>query len=407
MSDSRFVLKLLYQYYPILNQLVEKFSYFSFQDYQEVFKELNDNSDELQKSFSSLCENRIITVTGFDNQYEITYIYRELINYLRNEQELQLIGEIKAYINEFEVFIHFMDDQLKLELLDTNELLRQISKLDGYLARIIDKLEQNEQAVKNIVENIKSAQGYRSVAQRYKECNETWDEYVNPLIDMIDIKGLFAEKIEKLEKLLDQFIQHPEIFGENLVKIKLCRHRLIKLSPIAHETMDRCYKLILPLHEELRVNHSISRGAVILLADIRKGLNKVNINQHIQLFSHHRKEIFCHKHALLSFEVNRRKYQSKLADFPDLENITVSTQKLFILKVKEVDKLIQPDLPISDVLLHLQQRFPDASFQSLLYWRSLLTSNTKYISNMLDTEKVYHFDDFDFISHPRTLELKS
>lgn len=407
MSDSRFVLKLLHQHYPFLSQLVEKFSYFSFQDYQKIFEELNNNSDELQKSFSSLCENCIITATGFDNQYEITYIYRELINYLRNEQELQLIGEIKAYIDELETFIRFIDGQLKLDILDSHELLKQISKLDGYLARIIDKLEHNEQAVKKKVEDIKSAQGYRSVAQRYKECNETWEEYVSPLIDMIDPNGLFDEKIEKLEKRLDQFIQHPEIFGDNLVRLKLCRHRLIKLGTIAHETMDRCHKLILPLRDELRVNHSISRGAVLLLSDIRKGLNKVNINNYIQLFSHHRKEIFCHKHALLSFEINRRKYQSKPVDFPDLKNITVSTQKLFILEVKEVDKLIQPDLPISDVLLYLQQRFPEASFQSLLYWRSLLTSNTKYISNMLETEKIYHFGDFDFISHPRTLKLKS
>jgi hypothetical protein len=114
MSDSRFILKLLGKYYPLLNQLIEKFSYFSFQDYQKIFEELNNSSDELQKSFSSLCENRIIITTGFDNQYEITYIYRDLINYLRNEQELQLIEEIKAHIHELETFICFMVSQLKL-----------------------------------------------------------------------------------------------------------------------------------------------------------------------------------------------------------------------------------------------------------------------------------------------------
>jgi hypothetical protein len=113
------------------------------------------------------------------------------------------------------------------------------------------------------------------IAQRYRRVLEAYDQYVEPMNQMMDTgpQGTFYRYLEEAEYALDLAFERLTIQGA------LYSHRL-QLRQVAHQTKElrrfgrtvaqQCADTLLPLREELRQHNLLTSAISRLLGQVRR-----------------------------------------------------------------------------------------------------------------------------------------
>jgi hypothetical protein len=159
--------------------------------------------------------------------------------------------------------------------LEMDRVRRSANKLAELFRQISLQLDQDRHAICDLAESAKSADSNVPVTQRYRRVLEAFDQYVEPMNEMMDTgpKGTFYRHLEDAERSLD-------LAGEQLtIRGALYSHRL-QLRQVAHQAKElrrfgrlvaqQCAAILLPLREKLRQNNAVSSAVSLLLSQVRK-----------------------------------------------------------------------------------------------------------------------------------------
>lgn len=246
---------------------------FSFQDVQALIKRFSPllGSEQIYKEAQRLLQAEIFIPLAKSSQLELNRAVLDFAEYLLQEHNLGMAQDIQSRIHELNRL------SLKLEQSaisrDAPELRRFIWQMDERIREVVKHFQNNETAILNLVDKAKSDERNLSLSRRYKAVMEAFDEYIDPMLQLVDINGPFQHTIGRLEALLSEQILQLEITGglntEKELLLQL-RTRLLDMNQTGRESLTRSADALMPLREELRKNTLLSRNASAILGLMRK-----------------------------------------------------------------------------------------------------------------------------------------
>ncbi len=212
----------------------------------------------------------LVPVAKSPNRFELNAQIHDFLAYLRREHRLGLCLEIEAYLRHLERLAgHILD---AFEIRDGNDLARQLRLLDMRVRDVLKKLDNDEQALVAVADRAKTSDRQIPLRQRYAEVLSTWDEYVEPMIQLVSADGAFEQGVHRVEQVLMKLLGEQQRLGQLVDDDLLLRThaRILEMQTTAQLTLRKARELLLPLREEARRHNAVTRGAALALSAIRK-----------------------------------------------------------------------------------------------------------------------------------------
>lgn len=372
MLSARKILRCLDDYWPVLEALATRSQLYSFSffDVQALFQRYfpHLSSEQVFREAQKLLTQEILIPQAKSSQLELNRAVLEFIQFLTQEHTLGTVGDIESRINELNRLRARLDQSVRQK--DVHEMRRFVRLMDERIREVVKHFRRNEAAIMHLVEQAKADDSQLSLARRYAAVMEAFDEYIEPVLQMIDIKGPFQLQIDELEQTLSELIGFIEDTGflqgdkEPLIQL---RTRLLDMNQIGRESLTRSTDVLMPLREELRKNTLISRNASLVLATLRKQGFEPLLEQLVPKFSSdHQKFSLGSANQIVSYMAELVDYEDENYQLPD----SVDSQpgaNIRVPDVQDVLKSVRSQKHNTDISRYLLSSYPQLPVDELLF----------------------------------------
>lgn len=205
MIEPKRVLRALAEHWALLEPLCEHFDQGTL-SLSELRLQLGaQQQDSTPQDITNLLDvwirlDILVPVAKSPNRFELNAQIHDFLSYLRREHRLGLCLEIEAYLRHLERLAGYIQDAFDIR--DANDLARQLRLLDMRVRDVLKKLANDEQALVAVADRAKTSNRQIPLRQRYAEVLATWDEYVEPMIQLVNADGAFEQGVRKVENVL-------------------------------------------------------------------------------------------------------------------------------------------------------------------------------------------------------------
>lgn len=326
----------------------------------------------------------LVPVARSPNRFELNAQIHDFLAYLRREHRLGLCLEIEAYLRHLERLADNIQDAF--EVRDSEDLARQLRLLDMRVRDVLKKLANDEQALLGVAERAKTSDRQIPLRQRYAEVLATWDEYVEPMIQLVAADGAFEQGVHRVEQVLLKLLGEQQRLGQLVDDDQLLRThaRILEMQTVAQLTLRRARELLLPLREEARRHNAITRGAALALSVARKkGLDAVP-QAAVPLFSRPQSTFLGSASQVEAYVYALARFEPKPAQFPKSSAKPKTDAPRAPLTVREMLDRCEQALPLPDLMAWLLEQEPDGATDELLYWFSRLSRDARFQRERLE-----------------------
>jgi hypothetical protein len=383
MIDPKRVLRALAEHWTLLEPLCERFDSGTL-SLIELRNQLTAQlPDSTPVDITALLDQWIrldilVPVAKSPNRFELNAQIHDFLAYLRREHRLGLCLEIEAYLRHLERLAGYIQDAF--EVRDASDLARQLRLLDMRVRDVLKKLANDEQALVAVAERAKTSDRQIPLRQRYAEVLATWDEYVEPMIQLVAADGAFEQGVYRVEHVLLRLLGEQQRLGQLVDDDLLLRThaRILEMQTTAQLTLRRARELLLPLREEARRHNAVTRGAALALAAIRrKGLDAVP-QAALPLFSRPQSTFLGSAAQVEAYVYALARFQPKPAQFPKASATRKGEAPRAPRTAREMLERCQQALPLPDLMLWLLEQEPEGATDELLYWFSRLSRDARF-----------------------------
>ena len=383
MIDPKRVLRALAEHWTLLEPLCERFDAGTL-SLVELRNQLSNQLPEgTPTDVTALLDQWIrldilVPVAKSPNRFELNAQIHDFLAYLRREHRLGLCLEIEAYLRHLERLAGYIKDAF--EVRDAADLARQLRLLDMRVRDVLKKLANDEQALVAVAERAKTSDRQIPLRQRYAEVLATWDEYVEPMIQLVAADGAFEQGVYRVEHVLLRLLSDQQRLGQLVDDDLLLRThaRILEMQTTAQLTLRKARELLLPLREEARRHNAVTRGAALALAAIRrKGLDAVP-QASLPLFSRPQSTFLGTASQVEAYVYALARFEPKPAQFPKAHNSRKGEAPRAPRTAREMIERCEQALPLPDLMLWLLEQEPDGATDELLYWFSRLSRDARF-----------------------------
>jgi hypothetical protein len=325
-----------------------------------------------------------IPVAKSPNRFELNAQIHDFLSYLRREHRLGLCLEIEAYLRHLERLAGYIQEAF--EARDANDLARQLRLLDMRVRDVLNKLANDEQALVSVAELAKTSDRQIPLRQRYAEVLATWDEYVEPIIQLVNADGAFEQGVRKVETVLLRMLTDQQRLGHLVDDDMLLRThaRILEMQTSAQLTLRHARELLLPLREEARRHNAVTRGAALALSAIRrKGIDAVP-QAAMPMFTRPQSTFLGSANQVEAYVYALARFEPKPARFPKASLTRKGEPPRAPRTVKEMVERCEEALPMPDLMVWLLEQEPTGATDELLYWFSRLSREKRFKRERLD-----------------------
>jgi hypothetical protein len=389
MIDPKRVLRALAEHWTLLEPLCERFDAGTL-SLTELRKQLVIQLPESTPvDITALLDQWIrldilVPVAKSPNRFELNAQIHDFLAYLRREHRLGLCLEIEAYLRHLERLAGYIKDAF--EVRDAADLARQLRLLDMRVRDVLKKLANDEQALVAVAERAKTSDRQIPLRQRYAEVLATWDEYVEPMIQLVAADGAFEQGVYRVEHVLLRLLGEQQRLGQLVDDDLLLRThaRILEMQTTAQLTLRRARELLLPLREEARRHNAVTRGAALALAAIRrKGLDAVP-QASLPLFSRPQSTFLGSASQVEAYVYALARFQPKPAQFPKAHSTRKGEAPRAPRTAREMLERCEQALPLPDLMVWLLEQEPEGATDELLYWFSRLSRDARFQRERLE-----------------------
>ena len=389
MIDPKRVLRALAEHWTLLEPLCERFD----QGTLSLVELRNQLAAQLPAGtptdITALLDQWIrldilIPVAKSPNRFELNAQIHDFLAYLRREHRLGLCLEIEAYLRHLERLADYILDAFAVR--DANDLARQLRLLDMRVRDVLKKLANDEQALVAVAERAKTSDRQIPLRQRYAEVLATWDEYVEPMIQLVAADGAFEQGVHRVEQVLLKLLTDQQRLGQLVDDDLLIRThaRILEMQTTAQLTLRRARELLLPLREEARRHNAVTRGAALALAAIRrKGLDAVP-QAALPLFSRPQSNFLGSANQVEAYVYALARFEAKPTQFPKASGKRSNQATRAPRTAREMLERCEQALPLPDLMTWLVQQEPEGATDELLYWFSRLSRDSRFQRERLE-----------------------
>ncbi|BAU76543.1 Mks condensin complex protein MksB [Metapseudomonas furukawaii] len=326
----------------------------------------------------------LVPVAKSPNRFELNAQIHDFLAYLRREHRLGLCLEIEAYLRHLERLAGYIQEAF--EIRDGNDLARQLRLLDMRVRDVLKKLDNDEQALVAVADRAKTSDRQIPLRQRYAEVLATWDEYVEPMIQLVAADGAFEQGVRRVEQVLLRLLGEQQRLGQLVDDDLLLRThaRILEMQTSAQLTLRKARELLLPLREEARRHNAVTRGAALALSVIRKkGLDAVP-QAAMPLFTRPQTTFLGSASQVEAYVYALARFQPKPAHFPKSSGPRKSTAPRSPKTAREMLDRCEQALPLPDLMVWLLEQEPEGATDELLYWFSRLSRDSRFQRDRLE-----------------------
>ena len=404
MIDPKRVLRALAEHWALLEPLCERFDAGTL-SLVELRKQLSLQLPEGSPlEVTALLDawirlDILVPVAKSPNRFELNAQIHDFLAYLRREHRLGLCLEIEAYLRHLERLAGHIQDAF--EVRDAEDLARQLRLLDMRVRDVLKKLANDEQALLGVAERAKTSDRHIPLRQRYAEVLATWDEYVEPMIQLVAADGAFEQGVRRVEQVLLKLLGEQQRLGQLVDDDLLLRThaRILEMQGIAQLTLRRARELLLPLREEARRHNAVTRGAALALAAIRrKGLDAVP-QAALPLFSRPQSNFLGSAAQVEAYVYALARFEPKPSQFPKASAGRRASPPRAPRTAREMLERCEQALPLPDLMHWLLEQEPEGATDELLYWFSRLSRDARFQRERLERR--------DYLTRDHQLSLSS
>ena len=372
MLSARKILKCLDEYWPVLEALARtsQLQSFSFQDVQSLFQRHYPGlaSEQIFREAQKLLQLEVLIPQAKSSQLELNRAVLEFIQYLTQEHLLGTVGDIQSRIEELNRLKNRLATAAKQK--DVAEMRRFTRLMDERVREVVKHFRKNEMAILHLVEKAKADDSQLALQRRYAAVMEAFDEYIEPVLQMIDIAGPFQKHIDELEQTLSDLIHWIEDTGflandkEPLIQL---RTRLLDMNQIGRESLSRSTDVLMPLREEMRKNTLISRNASLVLATMRKrGLEPLMAELALKFSSDHQKFSLGSANQITSYVAELVDYQDENYQLPEQIDQSIP-DNIRVPELRDVLNSARQQRSNTDLSKWLANSYPQLPVDELLF----------------------------------------
>ena len=389
MIDPKRVLRALAEHWTLLEPLCERFDAGTL-SLPELRNQLGAQlPDATASDITSLLDlwirlDILVPVAKSPNRFELNAQIHDFLAYLRREHRLGLCLEIEAYLRHLERLAGHIQDAF--EIRDGQDLARQLRLLDMRVRDVLKKLDNDEQALAGVAERAKTSDRQIPLRQRYAEVLATWDEYVEPMIQLVAADGAFEQGVRRVEQVLLRLLGEQQRLGHLVDDDLLLRThaRILEMQTSAQLTLRRARELLLPLREEARRHNAVTRGAALALSVIRKrGLDAVP-QAALPLFSRPQSNFLGAASQVEAYVYALARFQPTPAQFPQSAGTRRQSSPRAPKTAREMVDRCEQSLPLPDLMTWLLEQEPEGATDELLYWFSRLSRDSRFDRERLE-----------------------
>lgn len=413
MIPAKKLLNTLTEHWGVLELLFKRFKMadFSLKDVQNAIKQKQPSwsNERIYKETNRLLNQDIIIPLAKSSQLEINRAIADFATFLLQEEHLGLAQEISVLVDDLARLGSRLAKAGEIE--DYDELRRFSRIMDDRVRKIMKLFAHNENAILNIVEQAKANNAVQSLQKRYQAVIEAFDEYIEPMLEMVDIRGDFHACFNTIETQISAQIEQIDRLGKSYQDKRMLeqlRTRILEMHLVGRESLRKSADMLMPLREELRRNNLITRQAAKVLGLVRKnGVDNMlsavqpNFVSDAQRFSlGQQRHIVAYMAGLVDFEHDEYQlpehddvpaYQSP--HIPDYNHVKTQFRKRF----KNASKKAQP------LLSFLDESYPDLEADEMLFlYQKLISDGDLEISQSQEKVKIkiaqQHFSLYPFNS---------
>lgn len=372
MIAPRKLIRCLDEHWTLIEWLVERsqHSSFSVQDVQHLIQKANPqySSEQVFKETQRLLQLEVLIPLAKSSQLELSSTILEFAQHLLHEEQLGLATDIESRVLELNRLSSRMAQAASQR--DSRELRRFARAMDDRIREVLKQFAQNEQAILSLVERAKADESKLSLARRYAAVMDAFDDYIEPVLLLVDINGAFQHSISSIELQLTEQIQQIEVTGvlhqdkESLLQL---RTRLLEMNQVGRESLSRCADLLMPLRDELRRNTLLSRNASFLLGQMRKKGIEHTLDPLVPgLRSDAQKFSLGSANQITSYMAELCQYQHDAYEVPDAID-SAHASLMQVPEVKDVLRKARTMKQLPDLSRWLADSYPELPVDELLF----------------------------------------
>lgn len=382
MIPAKKVLNTLNEHWSVLELLFKRFKMtdFSVKDVQNIIKHKNPQwpSERIFKETNRLLNQEIIIPLAKSSQLEINRAVADFASFLLQEEHLGLADEITVLVHD----LSRLGDRLAqaADEGDHSELSRFSRIMDERVRKIIKLFLHNENAIFNIVEQAKSDNSSISLKKRYQAVIDAFNEYIEPMLEMIDIRGEFHACFNVIEQQLSLQIDNIELYGRGAHEKRMLeqlRTRILDMHLVGRESLRKSADMLMPLREELRRNTLITRQASKVLGLIRKnGVDRVLSPVQPEFVSDVQRFSLGQQRHIIAYMAGLNEFEHQEYQLPDQTEVPAYHNR-HIPDYEDVLRLFSSESSPKQALLgFLNHQYPELDADEMLFlYQKLISDN--------------------------------
>ena len=197
----------------------------------------------------------------------------DFVRGLTREHELGLAAVLQARIAAIREATQALNEGMQGG--DMDRVRGAANQLAELFRQISLQLDQDRHALLELAEDAKSADASMPIAQRYRRVLEAYDQYVEPMNQMMDTgpQGTFYRYLEEAERSLDLAFEQLSVQGglySHRLQLRQVAHQAKELRRFGRLIAQQCADTVLPLREEMRQHNALTSAVSLLLGQVRK-----------------------------------------------------------------------------------------------------------------------------------------
>ncbi len=355
----------LHRHWEVIERLIIQGSHLSVLTHEMIISAVKqafpeDSPDRQNHRLDELEKNGILEQVPRSSDMQLNEIVRQFASSLLHEHTLGLSDVMQARMSKLKE--SYSELLAASDTLDFGEVQRFAVQIDSELRKIIQQLKQDRHAIADIAQRAKSANVQLSIERRYREVLEAWDQYVDPMTELMDTgaKGEFYFLLEKmslgLDSVIEQLILHGGLHSHRVILLGV-GYRVKELRKLGRDMISQCTEELMPLREELRKHNRLATAISRLVGDVRKrGAKKTFNHDALPLWRGDRGFKLIVGDDIKDLLSAAKNYKPRTVTFPDKDEEVESFTFEPVDEQTVLNHLLS-DLPVDNLLTWLNQQY--------------------------------------------------
>jgi hypothetical protein len=226
---------------------------------------------------------------------------------------------------------------------------------------VLRGVTQNFRYVINESLEIKKGDIHLSLRERHDRLRHAWDRYIDPLVQIVNVRGEFAARVQAVEVALLQ-AENCALLTDT-EEVRMLRRLLASVTATANRVMADCLKTVQPLLQRLHADGLVMQGAALGMAQfLKNGAVASGLPGLINVVSERKQDLYRDDElkdvlvALVSF------HPTPPAPLPQPAELdTYEPADDYIMFLDETVALLRQMKQVPDLLAFVQEQNPQRS----------------------------------------------